>query len=658
MFRLTGTFDRLLEKATSQLLLECDWETTLQITDLIRQNDVQPKYAIAAIKKKFFAPNPNVALFALQVTESCVKNCGAAIHHEVASKVFMDDLRTLIKATSNENVKNKVLELIQTWAYAFRSIPSYRAVQDVLNLMKMEGYTFPQVKYETDAMFTADCAPEWADGECCHRCRVMFSLVQRKHHCRNCGQIFCSKCSNQSSSIPKFGIEKDVRVCDACYEQLQKSQKVEGESDLPAEYLKSSLSQQPQVSPKSGKTEQELQEEEELQLALALSQSEAENKEKEEYSSLSHDSNNVSNGSGSESELARYLNRPYWEQKQQQQQASNTQSNVNSTPTPSAPVSVSGQMTPQVIKINEKFQNGETGDMDDFLSTLKSSIEIFVNRMKSKSSRGRPISNDSSIQTLFMNITAMHSQLLRYIQQQDEDRAYYEKLQDKLSQVKDAREALDALREDHEEKLRIEAEEAERQRQVMMAHKLEIMRKKKQEYLQYQRQIAMQRMQEQEREIMMRQDQHQPIYQQQQQPGPPPNTMLPAGVYPPTQPIQNQSFSPDPSNESSPVHGGYYSNQPPPPGTNPMAPPHNQQAPPPQYGNSFPVQGVPSQLGYNPQPPPAQAPPEVTQSSAQPHHVQPQNISALPPVNPAGAIPEQGPPLATVQNIEPLISFD
>jgi len=61
---------------------------------------------------------------------------------------------------------------------------------------------------------------------------------------------------------------------------------------------------------------------------------------------------------------------------------------------------------------------------------------------------------------------------------------YYEGLQDKLAQVKDARAALDALREEHREKLRRQAEEAERIRQLQMAHKLEIMRKKKQEYLQ------------------------------------------------------------------------------------------------------------------------------------------------------------------------------
>lgn len=68
-----------------------------------------------------------------------MKNCGAPVHHEVACKAFMEELRTLIKSTTNEKVKTKVLEIIQTWAYAFRSEPNYRAVQDTLNLMKMEG---------------------------------------------------------------------------------------------------------------------------------------------------------------------------------------------------------------------------------------------------------------------------------------------------------------------------------------------------------------------------------------------------------------------------------------------------------------------------------------------------------------------------------------
>lgn len=57
---------------------------------------------------------------------------------------------------------------------------------------------------------------------------------------------------------------------------------------------------------------------------------------------------------------------------------------------------------------------------------------------------------------------------------------YYESLQDKLAQIRDARGALNALREEHREKVRRAAEEAERQRQIQLAQKLEIMRQKKQ----------------------------------------------------------------------------------------------------------------------------------------------------------------------------------
>merc|ERR1719410_3138873 len=146
-------------------------------------------------------------------------------------------------------------------------------------------------------------------------------------------------------------------------------------------------------------------------------------------------------------------------------------------------------------------QRAEDEELDEFTGTLKTQLEIFVNRMKSNSSRGRPIANDTSVQTLFMNIMTMHGKLVRYIQDQEDQRVKYECLQDKLTQIKDARAALDALREEELERKRREQEEQERQRQVQLAAKLEVMRKKKAEYLEYQRQLALQRMAEQEREV-------------------------------------------------------------------------------------------------------------------------------------------------------------
>ncbi|XP_070163301.1 hepatocyte growth factor-regulated tyrosine kinase substrate isoform X2 [Polyergus mexicanus] len=526
MFRSSANFDKLLDKATSHLQLEPDWPTILQICDLIRQSDVQPKTALAAIRKKIINPNPHVALYALLVLESCVKNCGTLIHDEIATKQYMEQLKELVKSSPHENVRLKTLELIQAWAHAFRHSPKYRTVQDTVNIMKAEGYQFPALK-ESDAMFRADTAPAWADGEVCHRCRVTFSMVQRKHHCRACGQVFCGQCSSKVSTLPKFGIEKEVRVCEACYEQVNKPSATQNkETDLPAEYLKSTLAQQQQVPVR--KTEEELREEEELNLAIALSQSEAEQKEKEKKRATSALKSNpapisrttyspplspgpspsrIQDDDEIEPELAKYLNRKYWEQRQTVNEEHGSRVDVTS---PSAP-NISSPMPQRVVLV--KQENGEIDtQMEEFVGGLRSQVEIFVNRMKSNSSRGRSIANDSSVQTLFMNITAMHSRLLRYIQEQDDNRVYYEGLQDKLTQMKDARAALDALREEHKEKLRRRAEEAERQRQMLMAQKLAIMRKKKQEYLQYQRQLALRKIQEQEREMQMRQEQQKQQY--------------------------------------------------------------------------------------------------------------------------------------------------
>ncbi|XP_068150456.1 LOW QUALITY PROTEIN: WD repeat and FYVE domain-containing protein 3 [Drosophila tropicalis] len=55
----------------------------------------------------------------------------------------------------------------------------------------------------------------------CVKCHVKFTLYERKHHCRNCGQVFCNKCSRFESEISRLRIIKPVRVCQACYSQLR-----------------------------------------------------------------------------------------------------------------------------------------------------------------------------------------------------------------------------------------------------------------------------------------------------------------------------------------------------------------------------------------------------------------------------------------------------
>ncbi|NXN16839.1 HGS kinase, partial [Indicator maculatus] len=592
----------LADKATSQLLLETDWESILQICDMIRQGDTQAKYAVSAIKKKVNDKNPHVALYALEVMESVVKNCGQTVHDEVANKQTMEELKEILKRQVESSVRSKILYLIQAWAHAFRNEPKYKVVQDTYQIMKVEGHVFPEFK-ESDAMFAAERAPDWVDAEECHRCRVQFGVVTRKHHCRACGQIFCGKCSSKYSTIPKFGIEKEVRVCEPCYEHLNK--KAEGKaaatSELPPEYLTSPLSQQSQLPPKRDETA--LQEEEELQLAIALSQSEAEEKErmrqktsysvypKAEPTPVTSSAPPVStlysppvNSSAPlaediDPELARYLNRNYWEKKQEE---------VRKSPTPSAPLSLTepsaqpGEAHPAPLSVVEvrgsldlclaasegsRYQNGESEENhEQFLKALQNAVTTFVNRMKSNHMRGRSITNDSAVLSLFQSINNMHPQLLELLNQLDERRLYYEGLQDKLAQIRDARGALNALREEHREKLRRAAEEAERQRQIQLAQKLEIMRQKKQEYLEMQRQLAIQRLQEQEKERQMRLEQQKQTIQMRAQM---PAFSLPYAqlqampaasgvIYQPSGPTSFPgTFSPASSVEGSPMHSVY-----------------------------------------------------------------------------------------------------
>lgn len=55
----------------------------------------------------------------------------------------------------------------------------------------------------------------------CTNCRSEFDWVNRRHHCRHCGQIFCERCSPYKLLIPpEFGYRDPERVCLHCHEQL------------------------------------------------------------------------------------------------------------------------------------------------------------------------------------------------------------------------------------------------------------------------------------------------------------------------------------------------------------------------------------------------------------------------------------------------------
>ncbi|KAJ3574976.1 hypothetical protein NP233_g1389 [Leucocoprinus birnbaumii] len=229
----TSQLDDAIDKATSELMPAGteDIALNLEICDQIRSKSAPAKDAMRALKRRLNHKNPNVQLLALGLTDTCVKNGGDHFLIEIASREFIDNLVSILKIPGlNHEVKNAILRHIQNWSTSFEGRYSLSYVGQVYKTLQGEGYKFPprDMAAASSAMVDTQTAPEWIDSDVCLRCRTAFTFTNRKHHCRNCGQVFDQQCSSKSLPLPHFGITQEVRVCDGCYNKLtRKADKVD-----------------------------------------------------------------------------------------------------------------------------------------------------------------------------------------------------------------------------------------------------------------------------------------------------------------------------------------------------------------------------------------------------------------------------------------------
>ena len=75
------------------------------------------------------------------------------------------------------------------------------------------------------AMQTQHWVKDAAVDACMNRsCQARFTSFERRHHCRNCGGVFCHRCSSNEAKIPALNITKKARVCDKCYATLRQAE--------------------------------------------------------------------------------------------------------------------------------------------------------------------------------------------------------------------------------------------------------------------------------------------------------------------------------------------------------------------------------------------------------------------------------------------------
>lgn len=136
-----------IEKATDGSLQSEDWALNMEICDIINETEEGPKDAFRAVKKRIVGnKNFHEVMLALTVLETCVKNCGHRFHVLVASQDFVESVlvRTILPKNNPPTiVHDKVLNLIQSWADAFRSSPDLTGVVAVYEDLRRKGLEFP-----------------------------------------------------------------------------------------------------------------------------------------------------------------------------------------------------------------------------------------------------------------------------------------------------------------------------------------------------------------------------------------------------------------------------------------------------------------------------------------------------------------------------------
>ncbi|XP_015183485.1 PREDICTED: zinc finger FYVE domain-containing protein 9 isoform X2 [Polistes dominula] len=77
--------------------------------------------------------------------------------------------------------------------------------------------------------------PFWipdSDASSCMLCDIKFTVLKRRHHCRACGKVLCSKCCNMKYRLEYQG-NIHSRVCVACYQLLMKAENQHETSNWP-----------------------------------------------------------------------------------------------------------------------------------------------------------------------------------------------------------------------------------------------------------------------------------------------------------------------------------------------------------------------------------------------------------------------------------------
>ncbi|GER26251.1 lateral signaling target protein-like protein [Striga asiatica] len=129
-----------------------------------------------------------------------------------------------IRLKSNSYTTNNILDLVTAASIQSKEIGSSHNSPDLVkgteqSAEKKKGF----IDWKNIIKPANEEKDHWVPDEAvtkCTTCRADFSAFNRRHHCRNCGDIFCDKCTQGRIALTEEEHAQPVRVCDQCMAEV------------------------------------------------------------------------------------------------------------------------------------------------------------------------------------------------------------------------------------------------------------------------------------------------------------------------------------------------------------------------------------------------------------------------------------------------------
>ncbi|XP_015906883.1 zinc finger FYVE domain-containing protein 21 [Parasteatoda tepidariorum] len=102
---------------------------------------------------------------------------------------------------------------------------SYQSLDNRKRLVRSRsGLRVVSIENERSSPFEIG-EPFWvpdSESPSCGKCHVKFDFLNRRHHCRRCGNVYCKNCCETKLPLQRMCFVDPVRICDQCIEVTKK----------------------------------------------------------------------------------------------------------------------------------------------------------------------------------------------------------------------------------------------------------------------------------------------------------------------------------------------------------------------------------------------------------------------------------------------------